>query len=278
MPDQNLTKAQRRDAARAEALELRKAQERRERRNRTITFVVLGVLVVAVAVAVVLIMKANKDANTPKALSEVTAPKTANSIDDGGGVPFGKDGVAGTTTDGAVTVDLYYDYMCPVCGQFEKVNQADIDSMRAAGEITFVAHPVTFLDDRSQGTEYSTRAANAFATVADAEPDKALALHEALYANRPEENTKGPTDDQIKSIAEQAGVSDKVADTFTDKKFSDWADAWTTQILGDKDLANPSSGSFGTPTILINGKMWGTNAEWNTAGALKAAVEAAAKG
>jgi protein-disulfide isomerase len=272
MPDDsNLTKAQRRDAARAEALKLRQEQERREKRNRFITIGVLVVLVVVVVLAVVFINQASK----PKSLADVKAPSTAESVDDGGGIPVDKDGVAGKSNPGAVTLDLYFDYMCPNCGTFEQVNKDDLDALREDGTITFVMHPVAILNASSQGTNYSTRAGSAFATVADQEPDKVIQFHEALYANQPKEGSTGLTDAQLQDYAVQAGVSQKVADQFTKHTFGDWVDAWTDHAGSDKALFN-SQGGFGTPTILINGKRWDGN--WTEAGALKSAIEAAKSG
>jgi protein-disulfide isomerase len=272
MPDDsNLTKSQRRDAARAEALKLRQEQERREKRNRFITIGVLVLLVIAVVLAVVFINQANK----PKSLGDVKAPSTAQSVSDGGGIPVDKDGVAGKSNAGAVDVDLYYDYMCPNCGTFEKVNKDDLDALREDGTITFVMHPVAILNRLSQGTNYSTRSASAFATVADQEPGKVIQFHEALYANHPEENSTGLTDDQLKDYAVQAGVSQKVADQFSKHTFADWVDAWTDRAGSDKALFN-SQGGFGTPTIVIDGKRWDGN--WSQAGALKSAIEDAKSG
>jgi protein-disulfide isomerase len=267
--DPNLTKAQRREAARADALKLRKQQEARDRRNRLITIGALVVLVIAVVVAVVWI----NDANKPKPLGDVTMPSTAQSD---GGISIGKDGTAGTDSgEDAVKLDLYLDYMCPNCGEFEKVNQSDIDGLRKAGDITLVLHPVNILDSESQGTKYSTRAANAFGTVADKAPTKVVQFNAALFANQPQENSTGLTDAKIAQVATGAGVPQDVADSFTKGTFNAWVDAVTNHVGNDKDFANPSSGGFGTPTILINGKYW--NGNWTQAGALKSAIQAAEK-
>lgn len=271
--DPNLTKAQRREAARAEALKLRKEQASRERRNRLITIGALVVLVVAVVIVVVWINHSQSESNKPKALSDVTMPSTAQSD---GGIPIGKTGEAGTTSGSkAVTLDLYEDYMCPNCGDFQKVNGADIDALRTAGTLTVVLHPVNFLDPESQGTKYSTRAANAFGTVADKAPTKAAAFTDALFANQPKENSSGLTDAKLEQIATGVGVPKAVADTFTKGTFDDWVDAATTRATSDASLVAPSQQGFGTPTVLINGKLWTGN--WSTAGALKAAIQAAAK-
>ena len=60
---------------------------------------------------------------------------------------------------------------------------------------------MSFLDRTSQGARYSTRAANAFVTVAQADPDRILAFNRALYDNQPAEGTTGLTDAQLATLA-----------------------------------------------------------------------------
>ena len=118
---------------------------------------------------------------------------------------MGTGGVAGVDVpkSGADTavprLDLYIDLMCPFCKKFEETNSADIDALREAGTIAVYYHPISILDRSSQGTKYSTRAANAVAVVADKDPSHMLQFITALYANQPEENTTGLSDDQIAS-------------------------------------------------------------------------------
>lgn len=72
--------------------------------------------------------------------------------------------------DAPVTVEIYFDYMCPACGAFEAANGDELDRLLEAGVVRVELRPLSFLDDQSNGTAYSTRAANAIATVADAAP------------------------------------------------------------------------------------------------------------
>lgn len=254
--DPNLTKAQKRDVARQEAARLKQEQARREKRNRLLT---IGAIVVVLVLVVVAVLFINKQGQ-PKTLADVTTPSTMQSD---GGIAFGKDGKAGTSTEGAPTVAVYYDYLCPYCGQFEKTNQSDLDTLRTEGKVTLVMHPINLLDGQSNGTHYSTRAANAFATVADQAPDKALAFSNALFANQPAEGTDGLSDDKIAEIARGVGVPDAVVSTFTEGRFNDYV-----------QTARETSGVTGTPTIKLDGSVWDGN--WTNAGELKAAVEAAA--
>jgi protein-disulfide isomerase len=65
-----------------------------------------------------------------------------------------------------------------------------------------VVHSVSILDRLSDGSEYSTRAASASAWVADRAPEQFSAFHESLFADQPEENTPGLSDEQIAQVAD----------------------------------------------------------------------------
>ncbi|WP_020017282.1 DsbA family protein [Promicromonospora sukumoe] len=262
----NQTKAQRRDAARAEALALQKKQQSTEKRNRVIVLSVLALAVIGLVVAVVLILTEGQKTPMEK-VDNVPAGVVQDT-----GIPVGADGAAGTTNEGAKTLDVYVDYMCPICGQFEQTNSASIAEMREAGDITLVVHPVAILDRASQGTEYSTRAASASAWVADKAPEQFSAFHDALFASQPAENTAGLSDEQIAQVAEQAGVPADVAAGITDgdakDTFEEWVAASTEAATSDEALAN-AQGSFGTPTVLIDGERF---EGWQAPGALSTAI------
>lgn len=262
----NQTKAQRRDAARAEALALQKKQQASEKRNRVIVLGVLGLAVIGLIVAVVLILTEGQ--KTPM---EKVDNVPAGVVEDTG-IPVGADGVAGTSNEGATTLDVYVDYMCPICGQFEQTNSASIAEMREAGDITLVVHPVSILDRTSQGTEYSTRAASAAAWVADQAPEQFSAFHDALFASQPEEGTTGLSDEQIAQVAEQAGVPAEVAAGISDgqarETYEEWVAASTDAATSDEALFN-ADGGFGTPTVLIDGERF---EGWQAPGALTEAI------
>ena len=262
----NQTKAQRRDAARAEALALQKKQQAREKRSRLIVMSLLGLGVAVLAVAVVMIViwgqktPMEKVENVPAGVVQDT------------GIPVGADGAAGTTNEGAKTLDVYVDYMCPICGQFEALNGASVAEMREAGDITYVVHPVSILDRVSQGTEYSTRAASAAAWVADQAPEQFNAFHEAMFASQPKEQTPGLSDAQIAQIAEQADVPADVADGIASGEahdtFGEWVAA-SSEVAGDDESLFNEQGGFGTPTVVIDGERF---PGWQTPGALTQAI------
>lgn len=148
--------------------------------------------------------------------------------------------------DGPVTVSVYFDYLCPACGAFEDANGEALERLLRAGDVTIDLRPIAFLDRLSAGTRYSTRAANALATVVDADPRHAWAFHRALYATQPEEGSKGLTDQQLADVARDVGVPDRVSTTFAQGRFEEWVAERTETAF--------ASGVEGTPTILVDGR------------------------
>jgi protein-disulfide isomerase len=274
-------KAERRRAARAEALALKQKQAARDRRNRIVTFSLLGAAVVALLVVFVVVLMQGEQSSdrfdfADQPLADVAdVPSTARPD---GGIPVGTDGAAGTTTQGAPELGIYYDYMCPICGQFEKSNGAAVDTMISDGDATVVFYPVAILDPSSSGTYYSTRAASAAAWVADRAPEAFLDYHDALYVDQPLEQTKGLTDERLAEIATQAGVPQDVATGISDgtavDTFGQWVTSATQAASGNSALANPQGG-FGTPTLTLDGQRWDGN--WQDPDALPAAVAQAGR-
>ena len=274
--NQHPSKAERRDAARAQALAIKQKQEAADRRAKIITGSVLGV-VVAVVIGLVIFLFVRNGANEAATkvddipLAEVTTVPAGATAD--GGIPVGADRVAGgAATDGAPTVAVYVDYMCPYCGQFESINNDGIEAMLTDGTANLVVHPISLLDRYSQGTDFSTRAASASAWVADRAPEQWLAFHEALFVNQPAENTPGLTDEEIAAQATAAGVPADVAEGIASgearRTFGQW-------VLSASLFALDEAGIEGTPAIVIDGEQW--QGDWSNPAALPQAVADAAK-
>jgi protein-disulfide isomerase len=157
------------------------------------------------------------------------------------------DGTAFAVGTGTITVDLYEDFMCPICHEFETATGSTIKQMVAAKKITVRYHPVAILDRASNGTQYSSRAAGAAA--AAAMDGKFIEYHDVLYANQPEENSDGLTDAKLVELGKSVGLGDTFAQAVTAHTY----DAWATKVTD----TFTSRGYTGTPTILVNGKKVG---------------------
>jgi protein-disulfide isomerase len=168
--------------------------------------------------------------------------------------------------DAPVKLEVYLDYMCPFCGRFERANGAEVERLVAAGTVQLHLYPLSFLDQASSGTRYSTRAANAIATVANRAPDKVVAFNAALYAHQPDEGSSGLSDEDIGALAAGAGVPPEVIGQFHEQIFEPWVARSTDLAFG--------TGISGTPTVKINGVVF--KDDLYTVGPLTRAIMAAA--
>lgn len=224
-------------AARERAAQL-KAQERRAQgRNRLL--IVLGALAVAVLVGFAVKYIADSSGGQLPDSGTLKAPSVA---DASGGILLNQDGsVGGTAPAGSVRVDVYVDLLCPVCHQFETINEATLTTLRQNGTIALYYHPVSILDRASSGTRYSTRASAALATVAEYDPTHFQAFFTALFDNQPAENSSGLSNATIVQLATGAGVPEAVSAKFKDGEFTQWVTAATEKASVD--------GLQGTPWI-----------------------------
>ncbi|TFD09175.1 thioredoxin domain-containing protein [Cryobacterium sp. TMT1-66-1] len=150
---------------------------------------------------------------------------------------------------GAVIIDEYVDPMCPFCAQFEQTNGELLAAGVASGDITLRVHSLTFLDSRSQGTNYSSRASAALTCQATLNPDETLAFLSALFANQPSEQTAGRSNSQL---ADLAPGSISIADCLESGDYEGWSQQNTEAALTKIDGADIPSVA-GTPTVLVDG-------------------------
>ena len=249
-----------RTRARSEELRRLTAEAaRKEARTRRVVTLVGGLVILLLVGAIgfaVYRASQSSDSATPGPSGKVVVPA---SVEDGS-IPVGD-------PSAPVTVAIYLDYMCPACGQFEATQGKDLDQLIDDGKVRVELRPISFLDRTSLGTKYSTRAANAVATVADGSPEHVWALNQALYANQPEEGSKGLTDEQIADVARGAGVPAEVVDRFDQREFEPWVAKFTQDAF--------DSGVQQTPTVLVDGKP--LSGDIYAPGALRRAVDAAAQ-
>lgn len=258
------SKNQRRDAARKKATLLRLEQKKKDRRNRV--FLQGGIAVVAIAIvgiiALVIVNSIRPVGPGPanmasdgiliqENLAAVKTPALQPEADPVASVPD----ETGTVAD----IRVYIDYLCPFCGQFETTNSEQIAQWVDSGAATVEIHPVSILTSKSAGTQYSLRAANAAACVANYSPDNFYAFNAALFEDQPEEGAAGRTDAEIKKLVRSAGVTDRVSEIsacIDDVEYKSWVLAATDRALTGP-IPNASIAKVeGTPTVLVNGKQY----------------------
>ena len=268
------TRNERREAAREKARILREQQKKRERRNRALLITGVTVVVAVFAAVIIGIVVQN---------TKPAGPGPQNMASDGIVLTAGEDGSITAVETPALdagedptptvpdesgevaNIVMYIDYLCPFCGQFEATNSDSIRTMVESGAATLEVHPIAILTNKSAGTQYSLRAANAAACVADSSPDSFFDFNAILFENQPEEGTSGLTNDELKSLAEEAGVSSlsTIEQCIDDVQFKSWVQDATnralTEPIPNTDPELPSV--TGTPTVLVNGQQYGGSLE-----------------
>ena len=260
--DSRLTKNERREAAREKARIQREEQKKKDRRTKLFLQGGVGLALVAIVAVIALVLV---NSNQP------AGPGPQNFASDG--IQLNQ-GFIATTTDarasdaepvansrdeesGVLDIQMYVDYLCPICGAFEQTNAEYIESLVDNGAATLEVHPITILDRLSQGQRYSSRAVNAVACVADSSPNDFYGYHKLLLSEgvQPEENTSGLSNDDLIALLDTANVenTDAVAECINDESFKSWVKNSTARALSDP-IPNSDVGAVtGTPTVLVNG-------------------------
>ncbi|WP_248582630.1 thioredoxin domain-containing protein [Nocardioides sp. InS609-2] len=214
----------------ARAAEVIRRQEAAEQRRRLIVVgAVAAVLVIAVVVG--LVVQGQRDTT-----GDVATPPAGAS--DSFGLVLGDDGAPHTAV-------VYEDFLCPVCGEFEKLTNAGLADAVEAGRVQVEYRTLDFL---SQFGDYSQRSANAFAVVLDAAgPDVAKKFHDELFADQPSEEGPFPEDSALVEKAVEAGADESAVKAgIEDLAFAQWVKNGTERASKD--------GVVGTPTVMLDGK------------------------
>ncbi len=261
--DGRLSRNERREAAREQARTLREEQQKKDRRNRVYLFGGLGVVVIAIIVGVALIIGSAIKPAGPGPLNMAS-----------GGLQVSKGLVATTTpalpadaalvpnpvnyANGTVDIQIYVDYLCPFCGQFEQTNAAQIKQWISNNAATVETHPLAILDRSSMGTKYSTRAANAASCVANYSPNNFFDFSALLFTNQPKESTEGLPDSTLKDLVSQSGASDtaSINTCIDDVTFKNFVASSTAAALKGPLPNSDVASVTGTPTVLVNGKQY----------------------
>lgn len=244
--------------ARERLAEQRRIEAQRQKRNRTLGIAGGAVAIVAVIVIAVVLIQVNRSSSDGFNGKLAPISKQAD-----GTVVMAKPGVT------APVLDIYEDFQCPICHEFEKANDTTVKQLASDGSAKVVYHPMTIFADQGESKnahENSVRALNASMA---APANKWMPFHDQLYANQPDETQAGgfPTDELVK-LGKDVGITDpSFASAVTGMTYQKQAEANTTRIL--------KSGIQGTPTLKLNGKELDLNTVLSNKDALTNAVKQA---
>lgn len=207
---------------------------------------IAGVVIVIVLAVVVGVGLWLQNRNKPGALP-VAIPVAAAGVQ----YPVAAQGdtVVTGSPQAPVTIDVYEDFMCPVCGQFEKLYHQQLAQAAADGKAKVVYHPVAILDELSAPPGYSTLAAGATycATQANIYPR----FHDSLFAAQPTEGGHGWTSAQLQQLGRSLGASDAFMGCVQAGAKQRVATATTNARQYISGLRPDHR--FGTPSVVVNG-------------------------
>jgi len=276
--ESRLSKAERTAQAREKARAIREEQLKKEKRNKLLVgwgIVVAVVVIIAIIAAVVI---GNIQNNAPVADQ---GPTPANGNVHGGVTLLAGSEVvksepgsvnvadvpsAPATKPATVTVPggeaeagkpvkviAYIDFICPVCKRFETTYGESLTNLRNEGKISLEYRPLGFLDLQST-TNYSSRAANAAACVANTSPEKYADFFNLLFERQPAEGSAGISDKDLKAMATEVGAAN-IDSCVDSKQFRPWVKVATQEAA--------AIGITGTPTIFVDGKQWDGSTDLN---------------
>jgi len=202
-----------------------------EKDGKRTTFIAVAVLAVLVLVVGVVVLLTRDSAEPVVPIYTATAS---------GGVV--------TAGSGPIVVDVYEDYLCPVCERFEERYGQELTEALNAGQITVRYHAIAILDELTDPPGYSTRAANAAlcAVPAGVFP----AYHARLFDEQPAERSPGLTDEQLTAFGTELGAD--LGACISGAAHADAVAAETGLAAATPVLRN-ADGTFGTPTVLLDG-------------------------
>jgi protein-disulfide isomerase len=134
--------------------------------------------------------------------------------------------------------------MCPFCQAFERENGRTLQHLVDLGRTRWIVHPVAFLDQMSNGTEYSSRTAAWAYAVGQLAPSAFGQFQNALFARQPREGSDGLTDEEIAGLAIGAGFAPGDVERLAEPRYAAVAEQSTRSAI--------EFGVEGTPTVLVS--------------------------
>lgn len=224
---------------REKANEQRRLEQRAARRRATLiqSAIIVGVLAVVGAIAAVTVLGNNS--KTPQAVPSASGTV---SILQNSGIPFSVEDTAVTVgkKDAPVIIDIYEDFSCPHCAEYEAQVGPTISRLIADGDVQVSYHPIRFV------SAYGQTAGSAATCVAAEDPQNWPSFHMALFENYSRDTANWKPRDFV-ALAESVGVSDSEAlECIASNTYADW-------IMSNTKTAQ-EAGVNGTPSLFINGE------------------------
>ncbi|WP_199434246.1 DsbA family protein [Qaidamihabitans albus] len=216
------------------------------------TAAIIGAVVLAAAVVIGGVLWTDASKNATEGETIPTAQPASTDF------PERRDGVVvvSGSPEAPVTIDVYADFLCPVCAQFEESYGDRLQREMAQGNLRVRTHMVPMLVERSDPPGYSLDAANAALLAAD--EGRFTAYHDSLFAAQPEEGKRGYDDGQLIQLGHDLGITGQAfAEGVREGKYERQLTAEMERIAQDPELQQDFDGNrgFGTPTVVADGRI-----------------------
>jgi protein-disulfide isomerase len=220
------------------------AQARGETQSRRRVIVTVAVVLVLAAAVIGGVLWTNASKN--QTAGQNIAPQTGQPV--AAGVVEQRQGSAVSVgkPDAKVTIDEYADFLCPHCGEFQKVYGQQVQNKINQGSLRVNYHMIPLLNNSSDPPGYSLESANASLCAADS--GKFTPFHDSLYAKQPGEGSRGYDKNQLVQLGQSLGI--------TDPNFPNCVQsgAYEQQIINDYNQLQTNPNFKGTPTVLRDGQ------------------------
>lgn len=229
-----MSKAARQRSARERLAEERRRQAQKQQRTRRLLISLSGLVIVALAVVITVYFVNKKD---PNAYTGAYAPTTRQA-----------DGAILASQPGAKApkLEVFEDFQCPICHEFEKSSGNTIKNLAAQGKVNVLYYPFWLFREQPEPIRSnSERAANA-ALCAPA--NKWIQYHDLIYKNQPAEGSKGYSNKDLISWAKDLG--------FGTPQFEQCVNGnqKKSQVDAMTNFAGITRKVNGTPTVFLNGR------------------------
>jgi protein-disulfide isomerase len=219
----------------------RERAARRRQRNRVLIVVgsALGAIVIAV-IAIVVIQPGHSTGTSTAAVHDAYyngpfAPVTKN-----------PDHSVTNAQPGVKTpvLDVYEDFQCPVCDEFEKANGATVQKLAREGKVRVVYHPFTIFLGEQPAQDNSVRA---WAAAQCVPAGSWMRYHNLLYSNQPYERARnGFPVSLLLAMGRKIGLtSASFTHCVSAQTFAPQAVPFSQQVI--------KGGIDSTPTVKLNG-------------------------
>jgi protein-disulfide isomerase len=232
-----------RASARERIRQERERAARRRQRNRVL--IVVGSAVGAIVIALIVIVVVRPGSSS----SGTAGSPVHNAFYNGPFAPVTKNADHSVTMSQPAVktpvLDIYEDFQCPICDEFEKANGAVVQKLADQGQVRVIYHPFTIFLGEQPAQDNSVRA---WAAAQCVPAGKWLAYHNLLYSNQPSERAQGGFPiSLLLALGRKIGLtSTSFTQCVSTQKYAPLGVPFSEQII--------KSGITGTPTVKLNGK------------------------